>query len=80
MHNSKTGLLEMLQDGLVYRVIEALVLDNLPVKVKLTPSDSKPLFNYDYCIQMSSQLRYSSVVRILLYLDGHTRPYIAYAV
>jgi hypothetical protein len=39
----ETGLLKMKQTGLIKQVIEALGLDNGPVKRKYTPSESKPL-------------------------------------
>ena len=38
-----TGLMEMNQVGLIYRVIETLGLDDEMAKRKFTPSESKPL-------------------------------------
>jgi len=75
-----TGLLEMKQVGLTDRVIEALGLDEGTVNGKFTPSESTPLAKDEDGIPASGTFSYSSVVGMLLYLSGHTRPDIAYAV
>jgi hypothetical protein len=76
----ETSLLEMKQTGLIKRIIEALGLDD-GAKGKFTPSESKPLVK-DINGELASGAfsSYSSVVGMLLYLSGHTRPDISFAV
>lgn len=78
--DSDTDLIEMRQDGLIDRVIESLGLDDGMAKVKWTPADGNPLVKDEDGEPASGQFSYSSVVGMLLYLAGHTRPDIAYAV
>lgn len=78
--NEETGLLEMTQVGLIDRVIEALGLDIGTVNGKYTPAEAKPLVKDLDGAPPDGGFSYSSVVGMLLYLAGHTRPDIAYAV
>jgi len=78
--NDSTGLLEMKQTGLIKRVIEAVGLDDGFSKGKFTPSEAKPLTKDPDGEEARGGFSYSSVVGMLLYLSGHTRPDIAYAV
>jgi hypothetical protein len=80
VHDKSTGLIEMKQTGLIKRVIEALGLDDGYVKGKHTPAESKPLVKDEDGEAASCGFSYASVVGMLLYLSGHTRPDIAYAV
>ena len=57
-----------------------MVIDNGMAKGKYTPAGSIPLVNNDEGFPASGSFNYSSVVVILLYLSGHTRTYIAFAV
>jgi hypothetical protein len=75
-----TGLLEMKQTGLIKRVIEALGLDDGYAKGKPTPAKTKPLVKDAYGEEVHGGFSYSSIVGMLLYLSGHSRPDIAYAV
>jgi len=67
------SLLEMKQTGLIKRIIEALGLDD-GAKGKFIPSESKPLVKDINGELASGAFSYSSVVGMLLYLSGHTRP------
>ena len=75
-----TGLMEMKQVGLIYRVIKTLVLDNGMEKNKYTPFESSSLVKDADGPTACDSFSYSSVVGMLLYLSGHTRPDISYAV
>ena len=73
------SLLKMKQTGLIKRIIEALGLDD-GAKGKFTPSESKPLFKDVNRELASGAFSYSSIVGMLLYLSGHFRPDITFAV
>ena len=75
-----TGQLEMKQEGLILRIIEAMGLDVGTVNPKWTPAEATPLLKDAEGAPASGAFSYSSVVGMLLYLSGHTRPDIAYAV
>ncbi len=70
--DSNTGLLEMKQTGLIERVVEALSLDNGYAWGKHTPAETKPLVKDEDGVAAAKGFSYSSVVRMLLYLSGHT--------
>lgn len=75
-----TGLLEMKHEGLILHIIEAMGLDVGMVNPKWTPAEAAPLVKDSEGAPASGDFSYSSVVGMLLYLSGHTRPDIAYAV
>ena len=77
--DSETGLLEMRQEGLIDRVIGALGLDDGMAKFKWAPSEGTPLVKDEDGEHATGQFSYSSVVGMLLYLFGHSRPNITYA-
>lgn len=78
--DDRTGLLELKQEGLIERIIETLGLDSGLSKGKWTPAEAKPLVRDEEGEQASGEFSYSSVIGMMLYLAGHSRPDIAYAV
>ena len=78
--NQTTGCMELKQTSLIDRVIQNLGLDIGTTLGKFTPAEAKPLVKDADGEPALGDFSYSSVVRMLLYLAGHTRPDIAYAV
>jgi hypothetical protein len=77
--DSETGLLQLKQTRLIKHTTKALVLDN-GVKEKFIPPESKQLVKDVNGELASGAFSYSSTVGMLLYLSGHTRPNITFAV
>ena len=80
LHKHADGRIEMKQTGLIDRVIEAIGLDVKFATKKMTPATGVPLIKDEDGEPMDGDFNYASVVGMLLYLSGHTRPDIAYAV
>ena len=74
------GKMEMTQTGLCDRIIESVGLDTKLSKAKSTPAEGIPLVKDKDGEPMDGECNYASVVGMLLYLAGHTRPDISYAV
>jgi len=81
LEKTEAGLIEMKQTGLIDRVIIATGLDTKMATPKWTPCENKnPLVRDEDGDLATGEFSYASVVGMLLYLAGHTRPDIAYAV
>ncbi len=78
--NKATGHIYMTQEGLIKRIIEALGLDMVQTNAKGTPTERKPLVKDDNGEPPQETFNYASIVGMLLYLLGHTRPDLAYSV
>jgi hypothetical protein len=72
--------LTLLQTGLTKRIVEALGLNtNLSTKIA-TPAESSPLPKDANGEPAAGNINYAAVIGMLLYLSGHSRPDIAFAV
>jgi hypothetical protein len=71
--------IHMTQEGLTKRIIEALGLDMDQTNAKETPAERKPLVKDENGKPQQDSFNYASVVGMLLYLSGHTRPDLAYS-
>ena len=65
---------------MIDHVIEALGLDVGTMNGKATPDEAKPLVKDTAGEVAHGHFSYSSVVGIMLYCSGHSRPNIAYPV
>ena len=77
---AETGQIMMTQEGLTNRIIEALGLDSDMSTPRGTPCAQAPLTKDLDGDPVTGTFSYASVVGMLLYLSGHSRPDIAYAV
>jgi hypothetical protein len=77
-HNLKDWSIKLTQQGLAKQIVEALDLGSRPRK--LTPAAPDPLVKDDYGDPPNGAYSYASVVGMLQYLQGHSRPDITYAV
>ncbi|KAL7532071.1 hypothetical protein ACHAXR_006179 [Thalassiosira sp. AJA248-18] len=78
--SSKTGQMVMTQEGLINRIIEALGLDVDQSTERGTPCLKAPLSKDLDGDPASGSFSYASIVGMLLYLSGHSRPDISYSV
>lgn len=74
------GSIELKQTGLIDRIIEALGLDDGNVHGKWTPAELKPLVKDADGEPAREGFSFAAVVGMLLYLTGHSRPEMSYAV
>ena len=80
LEKTSDDLIEMKQTGLIDRVIVAVGLDTKMATPKWTPCERTPLVKDEDGEPATGEFSYASAVGMLLYLAGHTRPDIAYAV
>jgi Reverse transcriptase (RNA-dependent DNA polymerase) len=78
MNRSETGSIELLQTGLIDRIITAMGLEG--AAPKKTPATVTPLPKDADGDDCTEAFNFGSVVGMLMYLCGHSRPDIAYAV
>ena len=73
-------VITLLQKGLTKRVIEALGLSSRMSTALDTPAEAAPLPKDAGGLSASGTINYPAVIGMLLYLSGHSRPDIAFAV
>lgn len=76
--NPVDNTINLTQKGLIKRIVEALGVSNLPIK--LTPAAAEPLIKDTHGELPEGTFSYSSVVGMLQYLQNHSRPDITFAV
>ena len=76
--NEKDGTIKLTQKGLIKRIVKALQIQHLPRK--LTPVTKEPLVADKDGMLPQGRFSYPSVIGMLQYLQGHSRPDITYAV
>jgi len=74
------GRIHMTQKGLIARIVSAVGLNMSETKTKSTPAERKPITKDEEGEPSQESFSYASVVGMLLYLSGHTRPDLAYSV
>ena len=74
------GALELLQTGLIDRVLAALSLDDESTNIRTEPADKKSLGKDEDGLARKEHWSYASVIGMLLYLASNSRPDIAFAV
>jgi hypothetical protein len=77
-NNADAGSVKLTQSGLAKRVIDALNVTHMPRK--FTPATAMPLVKDKDGEPPNAAYSYASVIGMLLYLQGHSRPDITYAV
>ena len=76
--NARDQTIKLTQKGLTQRIIDALGVEKRPRA--LTPALRQPLVADKDGIPAEGLFNYASVIGMLLYLTGHTRPDLQYAV
>ena len=71
-YDSVAKTIEMRQDGLIDRCIEALGLDSETSNTTTRPSSGNPLPRESEGEPASKEFDYASVVGMIMYLTGHT--------
>jgi len=74
----ESGQIKLTQKGLTKRIIEALNITDLPRK--FAPATSEPLTKDEHGDLPNSTYNYASIIGMLQYLQGHSRPDLTYVV
>jgi hypothetical protein len=74
------GAIELLQTGLIDRILKVLSLDGDNVKIRHEPAASTPLGKHEDSSPRKESWSYASVIGMMLYLASNSRPDIAFAV
>ena len=72
------GHIKLTQKGLIKRIIQAALVEDQPIKH--TPAKTSPLVSDKDGEPAEGTFNYASVIGMLLYLSGHSRPDITFAV
>ena len=78
IQKNEDGFTELKQEGLIDLIVEALGLQD--ANPKFTPAEGTPLVRDTDGEAFPETFNYASVIGMLLYLAGHSRPDVAYAV
>ena len=74
------GAIELLQTGLIDRILKVLSLDGDNVKIRNDPASTTPLGKLEDSAPRKDHWSYASVIGMFLYLASNSRPDIAFAV
>jgi hypothetical protein len=74
------GAIELLQTGLIDRILKVLSLDGDNVKIRNDPASTTPLGKHEESAPRKEHWSYASVIWMFLYLASNSRPDIAFAV
>ena len=77
-YNKVNNTIILTQEGLTKRIIEALNIEHLPRK--LTPATHEPLTKDEDGDPADGVYSFASIIGMLQYLQGHSRPDITYAI
>ena len=74
------GAIELLQIGLIDRILKVLSLDGENTKLRWEPAASTPLGKHEEGPGRKEHWSYASVIGMMIYLSSNSRPDIAFAV
>ena len=79
INKTESGI-ELLQTGLIDRILQALSLDNDQITIRTEPASTTPLGKEITGAPRREDWSYSSIIGMMLYLASNSRPDIAFAV